>query len=190
MELLLDYVASQLGQEFQQLATELGIEENQVEKLEIEYSCSTHEQIFHILYKWKTSNAEIDFIQALMEALKSIERNDLREKVPAFKKDNYRYDLTEVDCNAVLNVKDLTKVTNELAGNSYRLGRFLGIPQRTISQIEKDNARNIKKQTHKMLSWLGKYRNQQVTRQDLCDGLLYIGRSNIVESLKRKWLSK
>ena len=190
MELLFDYIASQLSQEAHILATELGVEPNQVNKLEMEYSCSTHEQIFHILYKWKTSNTGLDYVQKLTEALTAIERNDLQEKVPAFKKDNYKYKLAEVDGSVVLKDKDLNKVASELAGNSYRLARFLGIPQRIISQIEKDNARDIKKQTHRMLNWPGQRRAQQVTRQDLCDGLLYIGQRNVVESLLRKWRSK
>ena len=190
MELLLDYVASQLGREVHRLATELGVEENQVYKLEMEYSCSTHEQIFHILYKWLTSNAGLDYIQVLIEALKSIERNDIREKVQAFKKDNYRYDLAGVDGSAVLNDNDKDKVASELAANSYRLARFLGIPQSAISRIEKDNARNITSQTLRMLSSSGEHRKKKVTRQELCDGLLYIGQSNVVENLQMKWRCK
>ena len=189
LELVFDFIASQFGQDVNLLASTLGIEYNHLERLEMEYPRNPQEKNFHILFMWKSLNPQTDHIAEVKKALKSLDRNDLDESLSDFKKDLYK-------CEGVVNgtekveSRDLTIVSRELAGNSYRLGRFLGVPQSRISQIKEDNVKDIVEQTFLILDWWRKYRHEQATRQDLCDGLLYIGQRNVVDILNKKWQSK
>ena len=155
-----------------------------MEKLQEEYSSNTHEKIFTILYIWMANNPRVDHIMKLKEALRSyaLHRNDIIHDLSNFKKENYRYDGLK-DAIITLRDKDIKTVAQGLAGNAYRLGRFLGIPQRRIRVIKDDNPKDIIAQTYQMLNWWMKQRPSHATMQNLCDGLVYAGHSNVADEI-------
>ena len=186
MELVLDYVASSIGHENRMLASELDIESSAVDRLELEYPDNPHEQTFHILYKWNTTNRGTDHKQTLSEKFQSIRRVDIAQKLLEFTKNDYACDGV-VEGSTALVKTDVEVVAEKLAGNNYRLGRFLGIPQSRISQIKMDNARSIMEQTYQMLDWCRKNLQPDATRQSLCDGLVYVGQIDVVNTLTKLW---
>ena len=184
IELLFDFVASQIGNESVILASELNIDQAQMEKLQEEYSNNTHEKIFSILYIWMTKNPRLDHLTKIKEVLESdtLHRNDIIHDLSSFKKENYKYDGFR-DSSSNLRDEHIRKVAQELAGNAYRLGRFLGIPQSRIRVIKDDNTKDIIGQTYKMLNWWMKQRPSHATIVNLCDGLVYAGHDNIADKL-------
>ena len=186
MELALDYAASMIGHEGNMLAAELGIEPNVVDRLEQEYPRNPHEKTFHILYTWMNNNPVIDHMQKLSGTFQSLDRTDIRQTLLEFTKDNYKCDGVKHDIIGLEN-RDVEIVARKLAGDSYRLGRFLGIPQSRISQIKIDNIKYIMEQIFQMLDWWRKNQTSHATRQNLCDGLVYVGQRNVVDILLREW---
>ena len=189
MELVLDYVASRIAKTEQMLASELGIENSTLERLQGEYPLHPHERTFHILYIWMINNPVIDHMQTLRKALQSLDRNDIEHDLFEFKKHNYKCN-DVVDSHLTLENEEVEIVASKLAGNNYRMGRFLGIPQTRISQIKVDNTKHIVEQTYQMLDWWRRNQQSRATRQNLCDGLVYVGQRNVVDILLKKWDSK
>ena len=131
-----------------------------------------------------TRNPRVDHITKLKEALRShaLQRNDIIHDMSNFKKENYKYvGLRDGIFN--LRDEDIRKVAQELAGNAYRLGRFLGIPQSRIRVIKDDNTKDIIAQTNKMLNWWIKNSPSHATMQNLCDGLVYAGHKNVADKI-------
>ena len=180
-EFLLDFVASKIGKDTVMLASELGIEQTEVERIQEEYPGNPHEKAFNILYIWVTKNPELDHEVQLRGILKTLQRNDIVMNLSELQKNNYTYD--SLIGSMKLKDGDVSKVAQELAGNAYRLGRFLGISQNTIRLIKEDNPVNITTQTCKMLNWWRKNKPANATRQNLCDGLVYVGQRNVADKL-------
>ena len=135
------------------------------------------------------SNSSSEPLIKLASALKELQRNDLEQDMWGFNRENYKC-MDVLEQAVTVRDADLTKISKELTSVCYRLGRYLGVPQRHISQIREDNVGKITQQALRILQYWKKSKKEQATRQFLCNGLVYIGQQNLVERLQKQWGSK
>ncbi|KAK3108381.1 hypothetical protein FSP39_006688 [Pinctada imbricata] len=170
------------------VAVELGLESSDVDKIDYEFPRNPHEKNFHVFYKWKIKNSEADHISRLKEVLREMDRNDVVEDIENFTRAKYTCCEVQNSTNVVAD-KDLLTVAQELTMDTFRLGRFLGVPQNRMSQIKEDNGSSIVEQCFQILRSWRQSQASMATRQALCDGLVYIKQQIVIDKLNKKWMS-
>ncbi|XP_038061122.1 uncharacterized protein LOC119731909 [Patiria miniata] len=90
-------IAKDIGNEWKQLASYLGIRKEEVDKIEIDHRQSVNEQIFQMLVLWrqKRGNKVNEMRKELIDALIQVDRRDLADKVQNRCKVTRRYRSTQ-----------------------------------------------------------------------------------------------
>jgi hypothetical protein len=138
-------------------------------------------QTFKCLVSWWNQHQDINHLDDLRKALDDIDRNDVVEEL----NDIHHAKFTDTIENIEFPDRNITKremdcVTRESAAAYYRLAIFLGVSPNELDEIESDNRRV----REKMSCVLEK---RPFTRQEICDGLKYIHRVDVIKKLKDMW---
>lgn len=173
-------VAAKIPRDIQIIASCLHVEQEEVDQIIKNNPKFIQEANFQILYHWRNKRKEN--IKTLRAALSENGRQDVVDAIQEFDRTRYRYHGL-IDPEMQISSDDIILVSRDIGRKYKRLARFLRLPERIIERIEIDHQDNINECIVKTLSSI-----RSVTRQDLCDGLLYLSRMDIIEELIDSWL--
>lgn len=114
----------------------------------------------------------------LTEGLENIGRKDIVENLPDIHRAKHTGSVENVTLpNQNIKKKEVEFVAEKASAAYYRMGIFLGISPNALDEIEMDKDR-----VRDRMSSVLKKRN--FTRQEICDGLNYIQRNDVIKKLK------
>ncbi|XP_033729082.1 uncharacterized protein LOC117318170 [Pecten maximus] len=181
----LDWMSDKIHDEISPVATHLSISLDKQKQIEKDNNIE-HEKCFHVLWEWSRSRKnDMDKVKALYQALIFADRADIAEDLipkPAMYKsesDNIPHP------NKKLIEKDLLIVSKKIGALYPSLARYFGINESVIHDSKyKTDALNAQS-----LEVLLKCFRQTLlqTRQQLCDGLHYKNRRDIIDLLIQEW---
>ncbi|XP_060086189.1 uncharacterized protein LOC132565559 [Ylistrum balloti] len=184
----LDWISDKLpSQDTTTVAVHLGIEFDKQMQIAADNKNVQHEQCFQVLWEWfrRTSKNGDEKIKALHDALNEAGRGDIAEQGVQRRS---KYQLYEVDApslGTLITEIDILRVSKEIGAQYPSLARYFGIHEAEIhaSRHDKDG---IQEQAKDILK---KCLNHMLfsTRRQLCDGLCYKKRKDIIDKLKDEW---
>lgn len=179
-ELLLDVVAGKVSSDMRMIAASLSLDQDAVEQiLQDRLHFFIHERNFQVLYHWR--NKHRGTIDILYRALKDNDREDIVQFLKNFSRNHYKCPGV-IDPDLEMTSTDIRLVSREILHEYTRLARFLRLPQQKIERIKMKFRYNINDCIMPTLDLL-----RNVTRQDLCNSLVYISRMDITEKLLESW---
>ncbi|XP_033761267.1 uncharacterized protein LOC117343087 isoform X2 [Pecten maximus] len=183
----LDWLSEKIHDEISTVATHLSISSDQQKRIEKDNN-TVHEKCFHMLWEWfRSRKNNMDKVEDLHQALTFAERADILED-PMPQPAMYRFQSNSIPHpNKTLTELDLLKVSNEIGAQYPSLARYFRINESEI-HASKYNKDEIKAQARDVLLKCLKSTLLQ-TRQQLCDGLHYKNRRDIIDLLVQRWSS-
>lgn len=169
---------------------ELGYTFQYVESLRHEH-ISLHEKTFSILYKWKEDVVSHAIEKKLERALNKIERKDILDMLSQFSFEEFKRSAESYNIpnpTELITDSDLSDVVRK-GVDFKRLARFLEIPNKDLAILELEYRRCQASHVPLALASLSKWKkhNKNLTRVDLCSGLIYIKMTALVDFLIEKW---
>lgn len=179
-ELLLDVVAGKVSSDMRMIAASLSLDQDAVEQiLQDRLHFFIHERNFQVLYHWRNKHRGV--IDILYRALIDNDRADIVQFLKNFSRNHYKCPGV-IDPDLEMTSTDIRLVSREILHEYTRLARFLRLPQQKIERIKMKYRYNINDCIMPTLDLL-----RNVTRQDLCNSLVYISRMDITEKLLESW---
>ncbi|XP_069111319.1 uncharacterized protein [Argopecten irradians] len=181
----LDWISEKIPNEIDGVATLLGIASDKQTLIKNDHN-TKHEQCFHVLWEWyRSRESKVDNIEVLYEALTSMGRTDITESDKP-KPSSFQNQIHNIPLPIErLSEKDLLNVSKEIGAQYPSLARYFGIKEGEIhaSKHDKDG---IQAQARDILQKCFKQK-LLFTRNQLCDGLNYTNRRDIVDKLISGW---
>lgn len=181
----LDWISEKIPNEIDGVATLLGIASDKQTLIKNDHN-TKREQCFHVLWEWyRSRESKVDNIEVLYEALTSMGRTDITESDKP-KPSSFQNQIHNIPLPIErLSEKDLLKVSKEIGAQYPSLARYFGIKEGEIhaSKHDKDG---IQAQARDILQKCFKQK-LLFTRNQLCDGLNYTNRRDIVDKLISGW---
>ena len=173
-------VASKVSSEIYMIAASLQLDHCEVDQITRDNQHSMQEKNFQILYHWR--NKIRGNKAMLLKALSDADRQDVVEAIETFNRNHYKCPGV-IGADQQISMSDIRLVSSEIAHEYSRFARFLRLPQKKIERVKMDHWGNINECILRTLERL-----QNVTRQDLCDSLVYTSRMDITDKLIDSWL--
>lgn len=162
------------------IAASLSLDQEAIEQiLQDRMHFFIHERNFQVLYHWR--NKHRGGIDILYRALNDNDRADIVQFLKKFSRNHYKCPGV-IEPDIAIKSNDILLVSREILHEYSRLARFLRLPQQKIERIKMKFRYNINECIMPTLDLL-----RNVTRQDLCNSLVYISRMDITEKLLESW---
>lgn len=173
-------VAGKVSSDMRMIAASLSLDQDAVEQiLQDRLHFFIHERNFQVLYHWRNKHRGV--IDILYRALIDNDRADIVQFLKNFSRNHYKCPGV-IDPDIEMTSIDIRLVSREILHEYTRLARFLRLPQQKIERIKMKFRYNINDCIMPTLDLL-----RNVTRQDLCNSLVYISRMDITEKLLESW---
>lgn len=183
----LDTLAPHLSTDLDDLATYLKIEKGKLDSIRKDYT-TEHEVCFHLLWAWRESggNDVEERLRALHKALSDAGQKKLADK-PRKTRSTYKFNghVYNGTSYVVDGVETLT-VANGIVDVHARFGRYFQLNEDDIKGIFIDNKCDSKKQAKEIIKYCIQ-RKLLCTRQELCDGLNYVEKIQLIEEMNKFW---
>ncbi|XP_071805239.1 uncharacterized protein [Asterias amurensis] len=194
---MLGVVAENIGKDWKQLGTSLGIKAAQIDTYSIDDPNAVREQIYQMLRDWvrrQTSRKEAE--DGLIETLVKLARADIVQKLPGCANTSQGASkIDEVHCKQLkehqsitdasgIGEKKLGDLAEHIGKDWKRLGNYLGIKAAKIDTYQLDYPNDLNQQVFRMLlDWFRGQPNQEAAEDGLKKALKEIGRTDIVRIL-------
>ncbi|XP_062622345.1 uncharacterized protein LOC134283846 [Saccostrea cucullata] len=150
-------------------------------------TANVEEDRFRILYKWKCKNSALDHLRELERILRDAGDGEAADYVGTFQVSDFECSDISIPAQPV-SESDLDMLKENLSKDYTHLVRFLGLPHVCIEQLEEDIP-FVKERIHKSFLKL-KERHPNLSRMDICRGLKFIERRDVIDLLNKQWQFK
>ncbi|XP_071805747.1 uncharacterized protein [Asterias amurensis] len=194
---MLGVVAENIGKDWKQLGTSLGIKAAQIDTYPIDHPNDVKEQIYQMLRDWvwkQTSRKEAE--DGLKETLVKLGRADIVQELPGYANTSQgARKIDEVHCKQLkehqsitdtsgIGEKKLGDLAEHIGKDWKRLGTTLGIKVAKIDTFQLDYPNDLNQQVFRMLlDWSRGQPNQEAAKDGLKKALKEIGRADVVRIL-------
>ncbi|XP_061195224.1 uncharacterized protein LOC133203461 [Saccostrea echinata] len=150
-------------------------------------TANVEEDRFRILYKWKCKSSTENHLEELERILREAGDGEAADYVGTFQ-------VSDFECSEIstpsqpVSESEFDMLKENLSKDYTHLVRFLGLPHICIEQLEED-VPFVKERMHKSFLKLQE-RRPNLSRQDICRGLTFIERSDVIDLLNKQWKSK
>ncbi|XP_056003644.1 uncharacterized protein LOC130049722 [Ostrea edulis] len=141
---------------------------------------------FEIMFRWKCDDPIKNTVVTLQDILIEMERSDIVEDIRCFDKSQYRVDTEFLGCDEEVSDSDFRTLEQRLSTDYIPLVRFLGLPHHIIQQIEADYSNSIRKRIFMSMKRIATD-FKPLRKLELCNGLVYISRKDVIDALHHKW---
>ena len=172
-------VASKISRDSEMIASSLHVDREDIDQIIKDNPYFAQEASFQFLYHW--INKRKENMNTLRKALCEHDRQDVVDAIETFDRSSYTCDGV-TDPEMQISSEDIRLVSRDIGRKYVRLARFLRLPQRKIERIKIEHQDNINKCIVRTLESI-----RDITRQELCDGLIYLSRKDIIEDLIDSW---
>ncbi|XP_062575898.1 uncharacterized protein LOC134237771 [Saccostrea cucullata] len=156
----------------------------QIFEVHIKETSNVEEDRFRILYKWKCKNSALDHLRELERILRDAGDGEAADYIGTFQVSDFECSDISIPAQPVSEA-DFDILKGNLSKDYTHLVRFLGLPHVCIEQLEEDMT-FVKERIHKSFMIL-KERRPNLSRKDICRGLKFIERSDIIDLLNKHW---
>ncbi|XP_062573490.1 uncharacterized protein LOC134235370, partial [Saccostrea cucullata] len=156
-------------------------------EVHIKETSNVEEDRFRILYKWKCKNSALDHLKELERILRDAGDGEAAHYVGTFQVSDFECSDISTPAQPV-SKSDFDMLKENLSKDYTHLVRFLGLPHVCIEQLEEDIP-FVKERIHKSFLKL-KERRPNLSRMDICRGLMFIERRDVIDLLNKQWQFK
>ncbi|XP_069130975.1 uncharacterized protein [Argopecten irradians] len=183
----LDWLSEKIPNEIGLVATYLDISSDKQNSIKCDHN-KRHEICFHTLWEWfRSRKSSKDNIGVLHEALRLAGRTDIADSDTCIPKPSlFQNEIRITGQEKNVTERDLLEISKKIGEQYPSLARYYGIKEGQIQASKGDQKDNVQAQANNILQKCLKQKLLE-TRKQLCDGLHYTDRIDIIEMLNRGW---